>query len=99
MFKEDLEESIKLYKEDSLAIDWYNIFAHLDKEELIKYIIDLQKEVAISNNIIEEKEIPEKLYGIVNPKEGTCKLPSNEQLMNKINEIIDILEMLNDKIK
>lgn len=47
----------------------------------------------------EEKKIPEKLYGIVNPKEGTERIPNNEQLMFKINEIIDVLEILNDKIK
>ncbi len=47
----------------------------------------------------EEKKIPEKLYGIVNPKEGITKVPNNEQLMFKINEIIDVLEILNDKIK
>lgn len=42
--------------------------------------------------ILEEKKIPEKLFGIVNPKEGTGRVPSNEQLMFKINEIIDYLK-------
>lgn len=40
----------------------------------------------------EENKIPEKLYGIVNLKEGTERVPSNEQLMFKINEIIDYLK-------
>ena len=47
--------------------------------------------------ILEEKKIPEKLYGIVNPKEGTERVPSNEQLMFKINEIIDCLDYLKSK--
>ena len=42
--------------------------------------------------IEEEKKIPEKLYGIVNVKEGTKISPNNEQIMFKINEIIDYLE-------
>lgn len=47
--------------------------------------------------ILEEKKIPEKLYGIVNPKEGTKRTPNNEQLMFKINEIIDYLDYLESK--
>jgi len=45
----------------------------------------------------EENKIPKKLYGILNPKEGTTKVPNNEQLMFKVNEIIDYLDYLKSK--
>ena len=57
-------------------------------------IIELNDTVEI---IEEEKKIPEKLYGIVNQKEGTTKVPSNEELMYKINEIIDYLKSKGDE--
>ena len=47
--------------------------------------------------ILEEKKIPEKLYGIANTKEGIEMLPNNEQLMFKINEIIDYLKSKGDE--
>ena len=45
----------------------------------------LNKEV----EIIEENNKIEKLYGTLNVREGTEILPNNEELMYKINEIID----------
>ena len=50
----------------------------------------------ILNNEVEilekENKIPENLCGIVNPREGTKIVPNNEELMFKINEIIDYLK-------
>lgn len=60
----------------------------------IKCLDDLNDEVEI---LEQEKKIPEKLYGIVNPKEGTERIPNNEQLIFKINEIIDYLYYLKSK--
>ena len=49
-------------------------------------------EIKLVDILEEEKKIPEKLYGIVNPKEKTERVPNNEELMYKINEIIDYLK-------
>lgn len=62
---------------DSLLRSIYNDFSNINAEVEI---------------IDEEKKIPEKLYNIANTKEGIEMLPNNEQLMFKINEIIDYLK-------
>ena len=89
------------YKKD--ICDYLCIDENFDKTEdyclgvsICKWIFPsiLNYEVEI---IEEEKKIPEKLYGIINPKEGTEKVPNNEQLMFKINEIIDYLDYLKSK--
>lgn len=69
-----------------------NTYICINSEYYLFDILDDEVEI-----LEEEKKIPEKLYGIVNPKEGTEKLPSNEQLMFKINEIIDYLKSKGDE--
>ena len=76
--------------------DYYDE-CNLKENEIINRLhygnIELNDEV----EILDEKKIPEKLYGIVNPKEGTESIPSNEQLMFKINEIIVYLKSKGDE--
>lgn len=73
----------------------YKSINELGEPTLLDYLSQcpqMLNDEIITFNKIEEKKIPEKLYGIVNLKEGTERVPSNEQLMFKINEIIDYLK-------
>ena len=72
-----------------------DIYMYKDEDEEYAMTDDISIEMMLNDEVEileEEKKIPEKLYGIVNPKEGTERLPSNEQVMFKINEIIDYLK-------
>ena len=97
---EEVPNAIKfndiIYKKADIGKDYYNFTINkwFFKDVFDASGVNLEVEI-----IEEEKKMPEKLYGIVNPKEGTERIPNNEQLMFKINEIIDVLEILNDKIK
>lgn len=71
------------FKKENQFFSEYAIYDALSEEE-----IDLNSDIEIyekTNNKIE------KLHGIVNIKEGTIRVPTNEELMYKINEIIDEL--------
>ena len=102
---EEVPKKIRITDIDNRITKHYNFFYDEDDQEYkddelfplgARLILDrvLNEKVEI---LEEENKMPEKLYGILNPKEGTTKVPNNEQLMFKINEIIDYLDYLKSK--
>ena len=95
-----IENDIFVYdnKENDYIYENGNISLFTDYIPDIYYLEDLKDALNQQVEIIEEeKKIPEKLKEIENG--DFLELPSTHDIMNKINEIIDALEMLNDKIK
>ena len=81
-----------VYKEiNSPFISYIDLF-----DETLNWELDdfLHEQVGIIENdeIEEPKGIPEKLYEINNIGDLTITYPSNKELMDKINEILDYLE-------
>jgi len=109
MVKDDKElpKKIKvldvIYEFDDHYGDYYNeplnryLFVYMTSEEEWKLAFFLNREVEIIEEPQEHK-IPEKLKYILHC-DNTAEIPSNEMLMNKINEIIDCLEKINKEDK
>ncbi len=89
----EINEDIEIEYQNGYNFEYCNIRNFFDR-----YIVDkenLNQEIKLVKSLEEEKKIPEKLEAILEySKDGNyiSKVPNNEQLMFKINEIIDYLK-------
>jgi hypothetical protein len=90
-----IKEYARVMYNDVKDADKYRIdvaYNGKDIKALLEYLFELEKKVEI---LEEPKGIPEKLEAILEySKDGNhiSKVPNNEQLMFKINEILDYLK-------
>lgn len=102
IYNEEPPKQIKVYGEYWY---WNDYDGYVTKESLkttpdaqwylmdrYRTFMDLDKEVEIIEP--QEHKIPEKLK-YISHGDGIAEIPSNEMLMNKINEILDYLEANN----